>query len=713
MCNTVTAMILAIVSSFCVVGTVSSDTGDISPKFGTGDIRLSEAEANWVAAHPVVTYSEVNWKPLSIIDGGRMVGVMGDYLDIIEKRTGITFKFITSESWPAVLDAFSNGQLDIVPGVGNSAREQQLGLISHPYAEFPLVLVGREDASFVDGPEDLEGKKLAIPKYYTSSNYIKENFPELEVIDTMSIEESLTMVSNGEADVFVGHKLVSIYNMEQLYLGNLKIIGLTEFNFLHSILVQNEAPELLSIINKVIARIDAKEHKRIYDDWVQVSIEQSVDFTIIYQAAGGAALLLIAVVYWNRRLKQAVLERTQELQDVLETLEVRVQDRTAELAEKEALLRSAMENMPGGMYILDHELKVMDLNQAFQDMTGEDIVPGDSMRDIIRNAFAFQFDDDAALDRFVEARLDYIREAPDSGVEVTLSNDHTVYVSYGKTQNDGRIGVTIDITDRKEAEKKLADAYDVISESINYASNIQRAILPDEDSFSTFFSDYMILWEPRDRVGGDVYWNRVWGDGVLVILADCTGHGVPGAFMTLIATGALDRALEETLPGQVGTLLQRVHQLVQLTLNQDTSYGRSSDDGLELGACYLNTEMDGLTFSGARFSLFRMRDSSMDEIKGAKKGLGYRNVPYTQTFEEVKLEVEDRDAFYLFSDGIIDQIGGPRRRAFGKKRLKSLLLSVADEPMQTQKETVSKVFADYQGEESRRDDVSGIGFRVG
>ena len=148
-----------------------------------------------------------------------------------------------------------------------------------------------------------------------------------------------------------------------------------------------------------------------------------------------------------------------------------------------------------------------------------------------------------------------------------------------------------DITERKLAEARLQDAYDIITGSIEYATHIQRSVLPADKDFSDIFSDHFVLWQPRDGVGGDIYWNRVWGKGRLVILADCTGHGVPGAFMTLIATGALDRAQEDVDAGDVAGLVQRMHQLIQQFLGQHAEEG-TIDDGLDLGACYLDDTLD-------------------------------------------------------------------------------------------------------------------------
>ncbi|CCQ73617.1 SpoIIE family protein phosphatase [Magnetospira sp. QH-2] len=267
------------------------------------------------------------------------------------------------------------------------------------------------------------------------------------------------------------------------------------------------------------------------------------------------------------------------------------------------------------------------------------------------------------------------------------------------------------IEDLQATKNSLTDAFDTISESIHYASRIQRSVLPTTEVMARAFADHFVLWEPRDVVGGDIYWCGRWGDGVLILLGDCTGHGVPGAFMTLIAIGAIERAKPDLAAGDVSTLIQRVNQYVQTTLGQDSHRGES-DDGLELGACFVNTAARTLTYSGARFDLFVVDRDEVLEIKGTKKGIGYRGIDYAQRYDLHNLQIRDDCRYYLTSDGLIDQIGGERRRSFGKKRFRALLRSVAQSPMSEQSHRILQALADFQGAEKRRDDVSVIGFKV-
>ncbi|MCB2101301.1 MAG: transporter substrate-binding domain-containing protein [Rhodobacterales bacterium] len=268
-----------------------------------------------------------------------------------------------------------------------------------------------------------------------------------------------------------------------------------------------------------------------------------------------------------------------------------------------------------------------------------------------------------------------------------------------------------EITERIRAEQRLQDAYGVISDSIDYAARIQRSTLPSRKFLDEDFGDHFILWKPRDVVGGDLYWYRRVDGGFLVAVGDCTGHGVPGAILTMIATGALDRALREHPGGEPGAVLQTMNRSVKISLGQHLDDGES-DDGLELGLCRIDQARGELCFAGSRFSLFMAGDGAISEVKGTKAGLGYRRVPRDQVYDEQRIPLRPGLAFYMTSDGIIDQVGGERRRMFGKKRFRALLESIHDRPMAEQEAAILEAFEAYMGDESRRDDVCVIGFRV-
>ena len=268
-----------------------------------------------------------------------------------------------------------------------------------------------------------------------------------------------------------------------------------------------------------------------------------------------------------------------------------------------------------------------------------------------------------------------------------------------------------DITERRQAEIERDHAFSVITSSIDYASRIQRAILPPVDLLKEATREFVIIWEPRDVVGGDIYWCHKWGKGMVIILTDCTGHGVPGAFMTLISSGALESAIFELPEGDPAGLISKMHQLIQIMLGQDRRESEA-DDGLELGACYIPPDKKKVIFSGAGFPLFISENSKIKMTKGDRKGIGYRKIPLDTTWTNTVITVEQGMRFYMSTDGFFDQIGGPKRRGFGKKRFIKLLDSIQALPFTEQGDAIYQHLVEYQGKEKRRDDISMIGFSM-
>jgi len=376
-------------------------------------------------------------------------------------------------------------------------------------------------------------------------------------------------------------------------------------------------------------------------------------------------------------------------------------------------LQDILTNVRQGVVLFDKDQRLAAWNTRYRHILRIDygvLEPGMPLYDLllmIAERGDYGEGDPAELARKRVAKL----WAEDYRADVAFADDLSYDVHSHLTPNGGLLITYTDITDRKASEKKLKSAYDVISTSIDYASNIQRSLLPREAFLAEDLADHFILWEPRDVVGGDLYWYRRCRGGFVVILADCTGHGVPGAFMTMLSTGALDRSLRDHPDGDPAELLGLMNRSIKHFLGQDQQEGHS-DDGLELGICRVDASERTMVFAGARFSLFRANDGGVTEIKGDKSGIGYRHVPADRLFTNHDVALANGDTFYMTTDGLTDQIGGETRRAFGKRRFTELVGSVHALPMAEQKDRIVAALTGYQGAETRRDDVSVIGFRV-
>ncbi|MDX5446220.1 MAG: SpoIIE family protein phosphatase [Zoogloeaceae bacterium] len=257
----------------------------------------------------------------------------------------------------------------------------------------------------------------------------------------------------------------------------------------------------------------------------------------------------------------------------------------------------------------------------------------------------------------------------------------------------------------------------IVMESIDYGSVIQRSISrSSREGLSRCLPEHFLIWEPRDTVSGDLYHFREFEDGYLAILFDCTGHGVPGAFMTLIMTAFMQGAINATSARDPGGLLAEIHRSVKTAMSQHDGIDdiHHADDGMDAAVVWIERDTRSLSFAGAHMSLFALAptDEDFNVIDGDRQGVGYASVPMEQKWTNHRLELPRGAAVYLFTDGIFDQLGGAKRIAFGKRRVRNCLMRLRDATMPLQARALRAELRDYQGDEPRKDDVSALGFRV-
>ena len=257
--------------------------------------------------------------------------------------------------------------------------------------------------------------------------------------------------------------------------------------------------------------------------------------------------------------------------------------------------------------------------------------------------------------------------------------------------------------------KALTEANQLITKSVDSASTIQNAILPKFDHQEHGFEELKYLWMPRDVVGGDFYWVGKKGDWTCLVVADCTGHGIPGAFMTLISTTLLNRVKEIVNLSQPDQILDSLDFLLEETLKFDENTG--TEFGLDGGVCCFSQKENLVRFAGAKMNLYYKAANEIFELKGNKKSLGYVTKPHPQSFDVHDVSLTSSPTFYLFSDGLTDQVGGPKKIMYGKKRIIRKIGEISDLNLTIQ--NISQDFSQYQGENKRRDDISLFGFRVG
>lgn len=279
---------------------------------------------------------------------------------------------------------------------------------------------------------------------------------------------------------------------------------------------------------------------------------------------------------------------------------------------------------------------------------------------------------------------------------------------------------------------ELAEKNKDITDSIRYAKRIQEAILPSRLTVEIHLPDSFIFYRPKDIVSGDFYWLRDSVDKVLFAVVDCTGHGVPGAFMSIVGQNGLNQAVDEYQLNQPGKILDHLNQVVALTLKQKETDNQVRD-GMDIALCSLNRSNSILEFAGANNPLWVVSPempvvesdipmvtglSNADEslslysIKADKQPIGAYVDREPNSFTNHRIRLRSGDTFYLFSDGFADQFGGPKEKKFKHLPLKRLLLELHSKPMKEQHSVLNATFDDWKGDLEQLDDVCIIGVRV-
>ena len=248
-----------------------------------------------------------------------------------------------------------------------------------------------------------------------------------------------------------------------------------------------------------------------------------------------------------------------------------------------------------------------------------------------------------------------------------------------------------------------------ITDSIEYAQRIQKSILPPQETLRRIFSDYFLIWQPTDTVGGDFYWVKEFDDGFFVAVGDCTGHGVPGALMSMISVSILNQVVRDT-KDTPSSIIKKLNLLVKQTLKQESG-DSLTDDGLDIGLCYFDKE-NNITFAGARASLYIKNDRDLKVIKGDKQSVGYTRTSADYCFTDTVIKVNSDNLFYMTTDGYIDQNGGPKGYSFGKTRFMELIDDCYQKPLSEQRKNFLQAIHDYMGNEPQRDDITIVGFKI-
>lgn len=287
-----------------------------------------------------------------------------------------------------------------------------------------------------------------------------------------------------------------------------------------------------------------------------------------------------------------------------------------------------------------------------------------------------------------------------------------IFKSYRQKQKANEI-ITAQKSEVEHQKSMVEEKNKEITDSITYAKHLQMAILPSENFVNAVLSNNFILYKPKDIVAGDFYWVEEFNNYLYVAVADCTGHGVPGAMVSVVCSNALNRALKEFKLQETGELLDKTAELVVETFQKS---GHEINDGMDI--CLLRIEKNStsgtteLQWSGANNPLWIITAANQQllELKPDKQPVG--KFDHRTAFNSVQTTVKQNDMIYLFSDGYADQFGGEKGKKFKNKPLQDLLIRIHANSMIQQKESLEKTFIQWQGKLEQVDDICILGIRI-
>ncbi len=257
--------------------------------------------------------------------------------------------------------------------------------------------------------------------------------------------------------------------------------------------------------------------------------------------------------------------------------------------------------------------------------------------------------------------------------------------------------------------EKMEELYTDITASIRYAKRLQDSILPQQQYIKSLLPESFVLFKPKDIVSGDFYWFQDTPTKVLFSAVDCTGHGVPGAFMSLIGANALSRIVVENGVEKPSIILDELNRLSSSALNKSTG-GNEVRDGMDAAICSFDKSTNKLEYAGANNPLYLIRNNEIIQIKADKFAIASFN-PDSENYTNHEIQIEKGDVVYLFSDGYADQFGGERGKKFMYRKFRELLLEIKDKPIIEQKSILNSTIENWRGIHEQVDDILIIGVK--
>ncbi len=614
-----------------------------------------------------------------------------------------------------------------------------------------------------------ERKKLLVDFTKYEIDYIKQNFPNIK-IRGKNLESDATVNIGGETKYLIG-SATALHDEKGQYDGaieiivditerrkeklKLKYLSLVASNTDNAVIIMDKTGNI-EWVNSAFERIygytleQLKQYRggNIRDAWRLDSINDFLDkiythkksFTIqteeqnkdghtIYTQTTISPILsdqgeIINLVAISTDITEIVKYEKQ-----LRLKNQQILQQKNQLAASEERIRKILESIPDAAFVIDQDGRVVYWNKAIEDMTG---VPAEQIigKGDYEYAIPFYGERREILidlvnrpDEYVEQNYSSVKRekgflkaesyVPNVRGEERYLIGVAAAIYDSKGDYAGAIEIIHDITPMKRAKEAIEKSQREIMDSLRYAKHIQEAILPTDDILNKVFREYFILYKAKQYVSGDFYWVRELGDKLVIAVADCTGHGVPGALISMLGYSFLNDIINDLGDRiQTNLVLDMLRERIKKSLSSSKEY--TYKDGMDMAFAIIDTRNMKMQFSGAYNPALVVRtvdgEKQVIKIKADRQPIGLYLVE--KPFSATEFQLNKNDMIYMFSDGYADQLGPSHKGKFTMRRFKELLSEISDLPVNQQEQVLWERFEQWKGDYYQLDDVLILGFRV-
>lgn len=712
--------------------------------YGRAQLKLlSNEEQKWLEknSEQISFAPNPSWPPMDFIDeNGNHRGIVADYVEYIEKSLALNFKTKKYNNWAQIIDALKAKKVDVIGAIQQTTERNSYLNFTDVYFKVPLFILVNNDYQDKIEEEDLESMDLAVVKAYASTDYIRKVYPKINIYEFDDDLTALLQTSFGKTDGTLIDLATASYLVEKYGISNLSLGMKVDFDWeIRFASIKNKSP-LHSILNKVLKNMSKSDKKAIHDKWIKIDLITGKNFwernyKILMLISAILLIPAIIIAYYNRLLKTRIHLRTHKLKD-----EVRKKNEALmKVKESEENYRSLFYNsaLPKWIYEMD-SLNIMEVNEAaikhygysreeFLSMSIKDIRPAEDIPKLL----------DKSRKAKVEGLSSYYgvwNHLLKSGEVIQVEVYGHIIIYKGKKCKT----VTCkDITQQLESEKMMIDfaenlerkveirteelfsahsllieQHQEITDSINYAKRIQLAIFPKQEEVLEIFPKSFLFFKPKEVVSGDFYWCYHKENFRFIAVADCTGHGVPGALLSMIGHQLLNQIVLIKKIYSPSEILKELDREILDLLNQSDKKN-GANDGMDMVICMIDDSSKKLSFAAARNPLFFVQDGVLKEVTGSKRSIGgdpHHN--FENNYEEIHLDYKQGDRIYLSSDGFFDQFGGHKNKKITKKSFRQLLIDNQNLSMQDQYSEISGYFFEWMKKQEQIDDVLVMGIEL-